>query len=93
MSNETLFSSQRDELQKCECHLQSKGGTRNSAICRYSFVRYERYSLTATIKKDNTVGVELNFNKEFYVPEEIGSVDEILEELKALDKELEEIGI
>ncbi|MEE1079806.1 MAG: hypothetical protein U0L19_01485, partial [Bacteroidales bacterium] len=32
-----------------ECHLQSKGGTRNRAICRYSFVRYKRYSLTATI--------------------------------------------
>ena len=42
MSNETHFSSQRDKALKCECHLQSKGGTRNRAICRYSFVRYER---------------------------------------------------
>ena len=49
VSNETHFSSQRDKALKCECHLQSKGGTRNRAICRYSFVRYERYSLTATI--------------------------------------------
>ena len=49
VSNETHFSSQRDKALKCECHLQSKGGTRNSAICRYSFMRYERYSLTATI--------------------------------------------
>ena len=49
VSNETHFSSQRDKTLKCECHLQSKGGTRNRAICRYSFVRYERYSLTATI--------------------------------------------
>ena len=51
VSNETHFSSQRDKTLKCECHLQSKGGTRNRAICRYSFVRYERYSLTATITK------------------------------------------
>ena len=50
VSNETHFSSQRDKALKCECHLQSKGGTRNRAIGRYSFVRYERYSLTATIK-------------------------------------------
>ena len=49
VTNETYFSSQRDKSLKCEYHLQSKGGTRNSAICRYSFVRYERYSLTATI--------------------------------------------
>lgn len=52
-----------------------------------------RYIFKPFYKKDNTVGVELNFNKEFYVPEEIGSVDEILKKLKALDKELEEIGI
>ncbi|MDY3252497.1 MAG: hypothetical protein SOX61_05615 [Prevotella sp.] len=50
VSNETHFPSQRDKALKCECHLQSKGGTRNRAICRYSFMRYERYSLTATIK-------------------------------------------
>ena len=37
-------------LRPLSCHPQSKGGTRNSAICRYSFMRYERYSLTATIK-------------------------------------------
>ena len=49
VSNETHFSPQRDKALECECHLQSKGGTRNRAICRYSFVRYERYSLTATI--------------------------------------------
>ena len=50
VSNETHFSSQRDKALKYECHLQSKGDTRNRAICRYSFMRYERYSLTATIK-------------------------------------------
>lgn len=52
-----------------------------------------RYIFKPYYKKDNTVGVELNFNKEFYVPEEIGSVEDILAELKELDKELEEIEI
>ena len=51
VSNETHFSSHRDKPLKSECHLQSKGGTRNRAICRYAFVRYKRYSLTATINK------------------------------------------
>lgn len=52
-----------------------------------------RYIFKPYYKKDNTVGVELNFNKEFYVPEEIGSVEDILDELKELDKELEEIEV
>ena len=46
--------------------------------------------------RDNVVGVELNFNKEFYVPENIESVEDILkdlaklsEELKSLEKEFE----
>lgn len=46
--------------------------------------------------RDNVVGVELNFNKEFYVPETVESVDDILKELaelnevlKALEKEFE----
>lgn len=44
-------------------------------------------------KKDNTVGVELNFNKEFYVPEEIPSVDTIMGELEALENELKDFKI
>lgn len=35
----------------------------------------------------NVVGVELNFNKEFYVPEQMDSVEDILKELAELDKE------
>lgn len=35
----------------------------------------------------NVIGVELNFNKEFYVPEQMDSVEDILKELKILDKE------
>ncbi len=37
---------------------------------------------------DNTVGVEVNFNKEFYVPETVESVDAILAEIAGIDKEL-----
>lgn len=39
--------------------------------------------------KDYTVGVELNFNKEFYVPEEIGSVEDILNNIQQLKEEIE----
>lgn len=38
--------------------------------------------------RDNTVGVELNFNKEFYVPETVESVDDILKDLAELNNEL-----
>lgn len=37
---------------------------------------------------DNTVGVEVNFNKEFYVPETIESVDAILAEIADIDRDL-----
>lgn len=37
---------------------------------------------------NNIVGVEINFNKEFYVPEKIESVEDILKEIAELDKEL-----
>jgi len=37
---------------------------------------------------DNVVGVEVNFNKEFYVPETIESVDTILAEIAEIDREL-----
>lgn len=36
----------------------------------------------------NLVGVELNFNKEFYVPEKMDSVEDVLKELEDLDKEM-----
>jgi type I restriction enzyme M protein len=36
----------------------------------------------------NTIGVELNFNKEFYVPEEIEDVEDLMAEIKALNEEL-----
>lgn len=42
---------------------------------------------------DNTIGVELNFNKEFYVPEKIESVEDVMAEIKALNGELLTIGL
>ena len=39
----------------------------------------------------NVIGVELNFNKEFYVPEKLESVEDILKELADLDKDMKEI--
>jgi type I restriction enzyme M protein len=44
------------------------------------------------LEKD-VVGVEINFNKEFYVPEPVEPVEDILKEIKELDKELEGIEI
>lgn len=37
---------------------------------------------------DNTVGVEINFNKEFYVPETVEIVDTILAEIADIDRDL-----
>ncbi|MEA5504213.1 hypothetical protein VB735_14030 [Halotia wernerae UHCC 0503] len=37
---------------------------------------------------ENVVGVEINFNKVFYQPEKLRSVEEILGEIAALDEEL-----
>ena len=41
----------------------------------------------------NVVGVELNFNKEFYVPEPVEPVDDILAEIKKLNQELKDIEL
>lgn len=37
---------------------------------------------------DNTVGVEVNFNKEFYIPETVEPVDMILAEIADIDRDL-----
>lgn len=40
---------------------------------------------------DNTVGVEVNFNKEFYVPETVEPVDTILAEIADIDRSLADL--
>lgn len=45
----------------------------------------DKYVFKPYVLTTNKVGVELNFNKEFYVPEEISSVENILAEIKKLD--------
>lgn len=40
---------------------------------------------------ENKVGVEINFNKVFYKPTELPSVESLLAEIKAVDAELEEL--
>ncbi len=40
---------------------------------------------------ENVVGVEINFNKVFYQPEQLRDVEEILHEISILDQELKEI--
>ncbi|MEC7783486.1 MAG: N-6 DNA methylase [Bacteroidota bacterium] len=40
---------------------------------------------------DNTIGVEINFNKEFYIPEKLRTLSEITSELSTLEKELQQL--
>ena len=56
-----------------------------------SFLR--QYVSKQYIRKDCTVGVELNFNKEFYLPEPIPSVDELLKEIEDIDNQLKTIQL
>ena len=53
----------------------------------------DKYVFKPYVLTTNKVGVELNFNKEFYVPEEISSVENILAEIKELDEDLKEIEL
>jgi len=47
-----------------------------------------RYVSRPYVLGNNTVGVEVNFNKEFYVPETVEPVESILAEIKKIDREL-----
>ena len=47
----------------------------------------KKYVFKPYILGNNTVGVEINFNKEFYVPEKLEKVEDILGEIKVLDTE------
>ncbi len=48
----------------------------------------QKYVFKPYILGKNVVGVELNFNKEFYVPEKIEKVEDIMEEIRILNDEL-----
>lgn len=41
----------------------------------------------------NTVGVEINFNKEFYVPEVLDNADSILKEIEGIDEQINPISL
>ncbi|MBQ4390786.1 MAG: N-6 DNA methylase [Paludibacteraceae bacterium] len=53
----------------------------------------DKYIFKPYVLGKNIVGVELNFNKEFYVPEKMESVDNILDELELLDKEMQKVEL
>ena len=51
----------------------------------------QKYVFKPYVLGKNVVGVELNFNKEFYVPEKIDKVDDVMEEIHSLNNDLMEI--
>ena len=53
----------------------------------------QKYVFKPYVLGKNVIGVELNFNKEFYVPEKIDKVEDILAELENLTKEMKGIGL
>ena len=53
----------------------------------------EKYIFKPCKLGENKVGIELNFNKEFYVPVKLDSVEDILAEIKALDAQLQEVKL
>lgn len=48
----------------------------------------QKYVFKPYVLGKNVVGVEMNFNKEFYVPEKIDKVDDVMEEIHSLNKDL-----
>lgn len=53
----------------------------------------DKYIFKPYVLGKNIVGVELNFNKEFYVPQKMESVDSILDELELLEKEMQKVEL
>ena len=51
-----------------------------------------RYIVKPFKKLDNIVGVEINFNKEFYIPETVEPVEDILAEISEIDKAIANLG-
>lgn len=50
-----------------------------------------KYIFKPWLLDENTVGVEVNFNKEFYVPEAVESVEDIKAEIALIDRELSDL--
>ncbi len=48
----------------------------------------QKYVFKPYVLGKNVIGVELNFNKEFYVPEEIDKVEDVMKEIRTLNNEL-----
>ena len=53
----------------------------------------QKYVFKPYVLTKNVVGVELNFNKEFYVPEQLEDAEDILKEIELLEKKLESISL
>ena len=53
----------------------------------------KKYVFKPYVLGKNVVGVELNFNKEFYVPEKIDKVEDVMEELRQLNDVLKGIQV
>ena len=53
----------------------------------------QKYVFKPYVLGSNTVGVEINFNKEFYVPEKLEMAEDILKEIEELDEEMKEVRL
>ena len=53
----------------------------------------DKYVFKSYTLGNNTVGVEINFNKEFYVPEKVEKAEDILREIEMLDAELKAVEL
>lgn len=53
----------------------------------------QKYVFKPYTLADNVVGVELNFNKEFFVPEQIENTSDILKEIDELNRQIKEIEL
>ena len=53
----------------------------------------QKYVFKPYVLGSNTVGVEINFNKEFYVPEKLEKAEDILKEIEGLDEEMKEVRL
>lgn len=53
----------------------------------------QKYVFKPYVLSDNVVGVELNFNKEFYVPEQLEDAEDIIKEIDELNSQIKEIEL